>query len=970
MNKSDPKDNRVSFPAQEEKILAFWEKENIFEKSLRRTADGRPFVFFEGPPTANGRPGIHHLLARAYKDVILRYKTMQGFFVERKAGWDTHGLPVELQVEKELGISGKPDIEKYGIAEFNQKCKESVWQYKEEWERLTKRMGFWLDLEHPYITYQDEYIETLWWIIKQIWDKGLLYQGHKVVPHCPRCGTALSSHEVAQGYETVTDNSVFIKFKVKDQNGTYILSWTTTPWTLPGNVALAVGPTIDYVKVEIDHEFLYIAKSVVERLGVPYRVVEEKRGADLVGMEYEPLFDIHALRSEKSYRVYPADFVNTEEGTGVVHTAVMYGEDDYQLGMAVGLPQHHTVDENGLFTKDVKDFTGKFVKDKDVERALIKYLSDRGSLFREEPYQHSYPFCWRCDTPLLYYAKDSWFIKMTALKQQLISNNEHINWVPDYFKHGRFGEWLNELKDWAFSRERYWGTPLPIWKSADGDYLCVGSFAELKELAKNPNTIDQWFDPHRPFVDEIVLEKDGREYHRIPEVADVWFDSGAMPFAQWHYPFEHAERVDAGQSFPADYISEAVDQTRGWFYTLLAVATLLDKPAPYKNVICLGHILDAKGQKMSKSKGNVVDPFVMMDTYGVDALRWFLFTVNQPGEAKLFEEKQVGDIVRKNWMILANVVSFWQMYATKPDGEPAVPVVTHVLDRWMLARLQQIAATVTAALDQYAVTEAARAISDFIQDVSTWYLRRSRARLKPQAPDQIAALETLRYTLVTLSKLLAPFAPFFSEWLYQTTTGSETSSVHVSDWPNLMPAENGEAVLREMQLVRSAVELGHSLRKQQQIKVRQPLSQCIIQTPSLAPEMQLLIQEELNVVSAVAADTLPTGSEFVVAEQGALRVALDTTITDELKQRGISREIIRHLNALRKDGDLTIADRITIYFEIGDPDLEGIMMHYRDEICAEVLADKCLKGIPENIDLKKVLDIGGVKLLFGIKAVH
>ncbi len=969
MTQSNPKDNRVSFPEREEEILAWWEKEKIFEQSLEKTKNGKPFVFFEGPPTANGRPGIHHILARSYKDIILRYKSMQGFYVERKAGWDTHGLPVELQVEKELGISGKPEIEKYGIAEFNQKCKESVWEYKEEWERLTKRMGFWLDLQHPYITYQDDYVETLWWIIKQVWDKELLYQGYKVVPHCPRCGTALSSHEVAQGYEEVTDNSVYVKFKVKDQDDTYILSWTTTPWTLPGNVALAVGHDIDYVKVKAEGNYYILAASVADRLEMKYKVEEEMKGADLVGLEYEPLFDIKALKSDTSYQVYPADFVNTEEGTGVVHTAVMYGEDDFQLGSQVGLPKHHTVDENGYFTDDVPEFVGMFVKDKDVERSIISLLNERGQLLREEPYKHSYPFCWRCGTPLLYYAKDSWFIAMTKLKDKLIQNNETINWVPDHFKHGRFGEWLNELKDWAFSRERYWGTPLPIWKSDDGKFLCVGSFAELKELAKDPEKIDTWFDPHRPFVDDIVLEKDGTEYRRVPEVIDVWFDSGAMPYAQWHYPFENASRIDEGVSFPADYISEAVDQTRGWFYTLLAVGTLLDKPAPYKNVVCLGHILDNKGQKMSKSRGNVVDPFDIMDRYGVDALRWFFFTVNQPGEAKLFDEKQVDDIVKKNWMILANVTSFWKMYAPKLSGEPSTPASTHLLDRWVLARLHQVSTSVTEKLDAYLITEAARELGTFITDLSTWYLRRSRNRMRSESVDQKNALDTLHYVLVSTSKLLAPFAPFFSEWLYQETTGTKDGSVHLADWPQVDQSFGDEELLREMQTIRTAVELGHALRKEREIKVRQPLSQFIIQAQGVTDGTLQIAAAELNVQSTAVVKLLPSGSEFVTKESGDVKVALDTTITDELKQQGIAREIIRHLNALRKDGKLTIDDRITIYYDIADGDLEGIMQHYKDTICTDVLADKCLKGIPENVDLKKVLDISGSKLLFGIKKV-
>jgi len=973
MKQQEKQNNKPNFPAMEKEVLKFWEKEKIFKKTLNKAKDGQSFVFFEGPPTANGRPGIHHVLARAYKDIILRYKTMQGFYVERKAGWDTHGLPVELQVEKELKISGKPEIEKYGLVKFNKKCKESVWKYKKEWEEMTKQIGFWLDLDNPYITYENGYIESLWWIIKQVWDKKLLYKGHKVVPHCPRCGTALSSHEVAQGYESVTEPSVYIKFKVLGLDNTYILSWTTTPWTLPGNVALAVGEDIDYIKVKQGKEEYILAKAIAERLEEKYKVVEEIKGKDLIGLEYEPLFDIKSLQSDTSHKVYAADFVNTEEGTGVVHTAVMYGEDDYQLGEKVGLPKHHTVDENGNFTKEVGKWAGRFVKDKGVEKGIMTDLQERKLLYKEEMYTHDYPFCWRCHTPLLYYAKDSWFIQMSKLKDQLIKNNEDINWVPGYIKHGRFGEWLNELKDWAFSRERYWGTPLPIWECEKCKHReCIGSIKELKAKSLQTTDYSQQLDLHRPFVDEIKLKCEcGGVMWRVKEVIDAWFDSGAMPFAQWHYPFGNKERIDNGISFPAQYIAEGIDQTRGWFYTLLAVSTLLGKGASYKNIICLNLILDAKGQKMSKSKGNMVDPFTMIDKYGADTLRWHLFTMNQPGDVKLFDEKQLEGVIRKNWMILWNVLSFWKMYSrsTNHSQLTTVPRSKHMLDRWILAKLQLLIKQVTERLDNYEVTEAGRALGGFINELSTWYLRRSRARFKQEGEDKKEALNTLHYVFGVLTKLLAPFIPFFAENFFKEIKGkkSDLLSIHLADWPKPEEKLRDQKIIKGMQTARLAVELGHSLRKEHKFKVRQPLSQFIIQSSTLDKELVEIIKEEMNVDEVIIVKELPKEKEFVHKEGNGLKVSLDTTITDELKERGLIREIIRHINAMRKDAHLTINDTITVYYEIVDEKLDGIFQHYKNEVCKEVIATNSLKGLPENVDLKKVLEIVGKKVVFGIK---
>jgi len=1016
MEPAQQKSDKIDFPKMEEKILKFWEKEKIFQKTLDKTKAGKHFVFFEGPPTANGKPGIHHVLARAYKDIICRFKTMQGFFVERKAGWDTHGLPVELQVEKEIQLEEKKVkniewkensekmkeeaylhssvklqttkdlIEKYGIEKFNQRCKESVWRYRKVWEDMTRRIGYWLDLEHPYVTYENEYIESLWWIIKQIWDKDLLYKGHKVVPHCPRCGTALSSHEVAQGYDSVSENSVYVKFlvvnpekvmpKVKDD--LFILSWTTTPWTLPGNVALAVGADIEYVAVEQEGETYILAKAALGRLVGEYKIEKEFQGRDLVGLKYIPLYDIKPLRTDKTHQVYAADFVTIEDGTGVVHTAVMYGEDDYSLGEKVGLPKHHTVDEYGNFTKEVSKWAGRFVKDKEVERSIVSDLRQRELLYKEEMYTHDYPFCWRCNTPLLYYAKDSWFIRMSALKEQLIKNNQSINWVPGYIKQGRFGEWLNELKDWAFSRERYWGAPLPIWECEQCNKKeCIGSIDELKARGMwhatkkhKPLATSDALDLHRPFVDDIKLKCEcGGKMHRVKEVIDVWFDSGAMPFAQWHYPFANKERVDQGLSFPAEYIAEAIDQTRGWFYTLLAISTLLGKGAPYKNVICLNLILDAKGQKMSKSKGNIVDPFAMIDKYGADTLRWHLYTVNQPGDTKLFDEKNLEDVVKKNWLILWNIFSFWKMYdnqSTLDSNQLTVNSASHILDRWVMAKLNALIKTVTDGLNKYQVTEAGRAIGEFIAELSTWYVRRSRSRFKKEGADKQQALSTLHHVLTQLVKLLAPFAPFIAEKIYSELYGKQPS-VHLEKWPEVGPDMFDQELLKKMQVVRQAVELGHALRKECSLKVRQPLAQFIVAHNQLEESFKAILKEEMNVEDVVFVPKLPSGDEFVSKEGGGLKVALDITITDELKQKGLIREIVRHINAMRKDAKLTINDSVTVYYEIPSKELSGTFLHYKNIVCQEVLAVDCLKGLPDNVDLKKILKINGKNITLAIK---
>ncbi len=1005
-----------AFVAMEEAVLNFWDEAKIFEKSLKGDAPRGHFIFFEGPPTANGMPGIHHVLARAFKDVMPRYKTMNGFRVERKAGWDTHGLPVELQVEKQLGISGKPDIEKYGIKEFNQKCQESVWVYLDEWQKLTRRIAFWVDMEHPYITYDNSYIESLWWILKEIDKKGLVYKGHKVVPHCPRCGTALSSHEVAQGYKLTKDNSVYLKFKVTTGNalvnpGDFILAWTTTPWTLPGNVALAVGRDIDYVKVttlnvdkrakdgSIEYENLILAKDVFERLDklddknplkLAFNLVyihdkkegeatikgsivkKEFKGSELIGLEYEPLFDIASIKAEaatknkKAYRVVPADFVTTSDGTGVVHTAVMYGEDDYNLGEVVGLPKVHTVDEAGHFTGDLSAYglNGKFVKSAATETIILDYLKAQGILFKEEVYEHDYPFCWRCDTPLLYYAKNSWFIEVTKVKEELIANNQNINWVPDHIKAGRFGEWLNNVKDWAISRERYWGTPLPIWECEKcNKHRVIGSLEELSELSGRKTTLKS--DIHRPEIDayEITCALCGEKMKRVKEVFDCWFDSGAMPYAQNHYPFEKAELIDKKEQFPADFICEAIDQTRGWFYTLLAVSTLLGKGNPYKNVICLGLINDKFGKKMSKSKGNIISPWEVISLYGVDAVRQHMYTLNQPGEGKRYDLDDVKDVFRKNIMLLWNVYKFYEMYAVPESAKIEKPESKNVLDVWILAKLNEIIKTISAELDVFHVYEAARQIPEFIDELSTWYLRRSRDRFKSDdEADKKNALGTTRYVLSELAKLMAPFMPFIAESLWQRVSGNDfkdnNKSVHLEKWPTADETDNSH-LLTDMNITRRIVELGLAKRDEAGIKIRQMLGKITIKIKNeITLEYIDLIKDELNLAAV----------EFAETDDDKIEVELDLVITPELKEEGLKRELIRFINMLRKEANLSLRDETSVYLAGAGAELKLALAKKKADIMKDTLSTDLnfVEALPEVL-VKKEIKIDEIKLMLGLK---
>lgn len=967
------------FVAGEEIVLDFWEKARIFEKSINKNAPQGNFVFFEGPPTANGMPGIHHVLARAFKDVLPRYKTMNGYRVERKAGWDTHGLPVELQVEKQLGISGKPDIEKYGIKEFNQKCQESVWVYLEEWQKLTRRTAFWVDMERPYATYENYYIETLWWILKEANNKGLVYKGHKVVPHCPRCGTALSTHEVAQGYKLITDNSVYLKFKVTKGNaqvaaGDFILAWTTTPWTLPGNVALAIGEKINYVMVKIGTANFILAKERAEVVlkDLDYQIVKEITGKDLLALEYEPLFDIPAIKAEeaksgqKAYRVVPADFVTTTDGTGVVHTAVMYGEDDYNLGEAVGLPKVHTVDEAGHFTGDLKAYglDGKFVKSATTEKIILDYLKDKGILFKEEAYEHDYPFCWRCDTPLLYYAKDSWFIAISQIKEELVANNQKVNWVPEHIKDGRFGEWLINAKDWAISRERYWGTPLPIWECDKcATHRVIGSLEELSELSGRKTTLKS--DIHRPEIDtyEITCVACGGKMKRVKEVFDCWFDSGAMPYAQHHYPFENKDLIDKNIQFPADFICEAIDQTRGWFYTLLAISTLLGKGCPYKNVICLGHINDKFGKKMSKSKGNIVGPWEVISLYGVDAVRQHMYTINQPGEGKRYDLEDVKDVFRKNIMLLWNVYKFYEMYAGDIKVETKPTVSKNVLDIWILAKLANLIKIISSELEQYHVYEAARQIPEFIDELSTWYLRRSRDRFKSDdANDKQNALLTTRHVLNELAKVLAPFMPFIAENLWQKINGYDLAdynkSVHLEKWPTQDVADNSYIIV-DMNIIRRIVELGLAKRDEAGIKIRQMLAKATVKVKvEIALEYIDLIKDELNVAAV----------EFAETNDDKIEVELDTAITPELKAEGLKRELIRFINMLRKEANLSLRDETNIYLVGASEELKSILTNKKADIMRDTLsAELHFVDILPEVLASKEIKIDEAKLQLGLR---
>jgi isoleucyl-tRNA synthetase len=905
---------QVNFPEMEKGVLGFWEEADVFHRTLTQTENGPRYVFFEGPPTANGRPGIHHVLARVFKDIFPRYKTMRGYHVSRKGGWDTHGLPVELEVEKKLGFSGKKAIEQYGIAAFNQKCRESVYTYIEEWERMTQRIGYWVDLPTAYFTLTNDYVESLWWILKQLWDRNLIYQGYKVVPYCPRCGTPLSSHELALGYQEGTkDPSVYVKFPVREQPGTYFLVWTTTPWTLPANVAVAVGKDIDYVLVQHDDDKLWLAEARLQAVFGDHlehtQVLRRVKGRELLGQHYQPLYTFMPVTQDYCY-VIPGDFVSTEDGTGIVHIAPAFGADDLTAGQQNNLPTLMTVDPQGRFIDAVAPWRGIFVKEADP--LIQRELTDRGLMFRQGVIEHTYPFCWRCDTPLLYYARTTWYIRTTAFKDRLLANNNKINWVPDYIKEGRFGNWLENNIDWGLARERYWGTPLPFWVCDNPEchhQECIGSVDELSAKTGRQfmqprylfQQMGEWPDPtqdgealdlHRPAVDELTwaCPECGGTMHRIPEVADAWFDSGSMPVAQWHYPFENKELFS--EQFPADFICEAIDQTRGWFYTLHAVSTLLfDKPS-YDNVLCLGHIVAEDGSKMSKSRGNVVNPWSVLDVHGADAVRWYMYTASPPGNTRRFSSNLVGEVTRKFLLTLWNSYSFFVTYANLNNFDPTTPPLplAHrpVLDRWVLARLNGLVGTVTDALEKYDVTGATRPIADFVDELSNWYVRLSRRRFwntgEPEAPlaeaatqgpsattpgitggpdgsaamsaDTLSAHQTMYEVLVRLSHLLAPFTPFIADEMYRNLVGrvnlGAAPSVHLSTWPAPHAENVNEQLVADMALAQRVVSLGRAARDSAGLKLRQPVATAYVGLPGMGGAESLArvageVQEELNV---------------------------------------------------------------------------------------------------------------------------
>ncbi len=998
-----------SFPELELRVLDRWRERDVFRESLRRRRGAPPWVFYEGPPTANGRPGTHHVLARVFKDIYPRYKTMRGYLVERKGGWDCHGLPVEIAVEKQLGISSKEEIEAFGIAEFNARCRESVFEFLEDWNALTERIGFWLDLDDAYRTLDASYIESVWWALRQISDKGLLYEGHKVVPYCPRCGTALSSHEVALGYRDVIDPSVYVRFAVTEdggpvQAGDELLVWTTTPWTLVSNAAVAVDPELTYVRAKASATAapVIVAEALLDRVvGEGAKVLARFPGAALDGVRYEPPFDFIAAEDygERGHTVLLADFVTAEDGTGLVHTAIAFGEDDFRLGEAYGLAVVNPVRPDGTYDERIRGYEGRFVKDADAD--LVEDLERRGRLLRAEDYEHAYPHCWRCGTPLIYYAKPSWYIATSQVRDRLLAANDSVRWHPEHIRDGRMGHWLEGNVDWALSRERYWGTPLPVWRCDAGHVHVIGSFDELEELSGV-----RLEDPHRPYVDDVGFPclQCTRRMQRVSEVIDVWFDSGCMPFAQEHAPFEHADRFEG--RFPAQFICEALDQTRGWFYSLLAVSTLLFDRSSYEEVVCLGLILDGEGQKMSKSKGNIVVPADVIDRYGADALRWYFFTAKQPWDGYRFSVDAVGEQVRLFLKQLWNTYRYLSIYEVEREGEPTD------LDRWALSRTTATVEVVTERMDAFDATTAGRAIGELVDDLSNWYLRRSRRRFWE---GDGAAFATLRECMLTVAKLLAPFCPFVADEIYEGLDGS-LPSVHLADWPESDPARPRDVELEAaMATARETVRLGLAARGQAKVKIRQPLHEAVVvaagRERDAIERLADVVRSELNVkrlrfvdqadelgsyavrpnyrtlgprfgadmpMVAAAVEALePDGVAATVRGGGAVgvsvggtehalgpddlelrllpldgyqleregghAVALELGIDDELRREGLAREVVRAVQLARQGAGLEVSDRIALGLG-GDPELVEAARVHEDYVAGETLATSVAYG--------------------------
>ena len=849
-------DTSLNFVEREKEIIAFWKENNIFEKSVKKNEGGEEFSFFDGPPTANGKPHIGHILTRVMKDIIPRYQTMKGKHVLRKAGWDTHGLPVELEVEKSLGMDGKQDIEKYGIEPFIKKCKESVWKYTDEWRKMSDRVGYWVDMDNPYVTYHDDYIESVWWALKEIHKKGLLYKGHKIVPYCPRCGTALSSHEVAQGYKDVKETSVVARFRVKGSENAYILAWTTTPWTLPSNVALCMNPDETYVEIEANGARYIMAEALVSNFFEDYTLIEKRTGREYEGTEYEPLFPyaVGTFR-EKAFYVVCDTYVTLTDGTGVVHIAPAFGEDDYKVGRRYGLPVVQLVNERGCFDERCPELNGLFAKKAD--KLILDMLEEKGLLFKKVPFEHSYPFCWRCDTPLLYYARSSWFIEVTKVKEHLIAANRSVNWMPETIKEGRMGNFLENVIDWGLSRDRYWGTPLPVWVCPDcGAIEVIGSKAELKEKCRVTGDIEL----HRPYLDDLTCTcpKCGGKMKRTPEVIDCWFDSGSMPFAQYHYPFENKDLFE--ETFPADFISEAVDQTRGWFYTLLAISTILFDRAPFKNCIVLGHVNDKDGVKMSKHKGNVVDPWSVLDKQGADAVRWYFYTNSAPWIPSRFGAEAVSEVQRKFQGTLWNTYAFFALYAEIDKYDPSKydlkKCKLSLMDKWVLSKLNTLVKNVDQMLAVYNITDSARAIQDFSDVLSNWYVRRGRDRYwgSEMTEDKAAAYTTLYTVLTTLAKVIAPYTPFMAEMMYQNLVPAfypeAPESVHLCDFPAADESYIDPALEKGMSDVLDVVALGRAARNAGAVKNRQPLSEMLVASSrplAIEGELMAVTLDELNV---------------------------------------------------------------------------------------------------------------------------
>jgi len=901
----DKVSNNMNFSEREEQVLKIWRDNNVFEQSIKQR-EGQPvFTFYDGPPTANGQPHIGHVLTRAVKDLFPRYKTMKGFRVVRKAGWDTHGLPVELEVEKELGISGKPEIENYGIEPFIKKCKESVWKYEGLWRDMSERVGFWADMDDPYVTYHNNYIESVWWALSKVWEKDLIYKGYRVVPYCPRCGTPLSSHEVSQGYKDITETSIYVRFRRAGTDNEYLLVWTTTPWTLPSNVGLCVNPNASYARVSVGEHTYVVSENLLEQvLGENYTVLETMKGSDLTGLKYEPLFDFANLDNANYCTVVCDDYVTLTDGTGIVHIAPAFGEDDARISKDNNLPLVQLVDPQGCFVEDVYLWTGMFVKDADG--LVIEHLNEHGMLLKAKDYEHSYPFCWRCDTPLLYYAKDAWFIKMSTLCKELVKSNSSVDWLPEHIKNGRFGNFLENVIDWSISRERYWGTPLPIWLCSCGYRHCISSIAELKSMGQNvPDDIEL----HKPYIDSVVLTcpQCAGNMTRTPEVIDCWFDSGAMPFAQWHYPFENKELFE--EQFPADFISEAIDQTRGWFYSLIAISTLLFEKSPYKNVIVLGHVLDKDGQKMSKSKGNAVSPMAALSQHGADAIRWYFFVNSAPWLNNRYSDEAVVETQRRFMGTLWNTYAFYVLYAEIDKFNPFEHKTESlsVMDRWILSRLNTLVEKVDTALTKFEITEPARALSQFVEELSNWYLRRSRERywVTGMPQDKINAYKVLHHVIVTVSKLATPFVPFATELMYQNLVCNldkcQPMSIHLCDYPRVDETLIDSQLESNMASLLEVVAIARAARNASAIKNRQPLSAMMVslvdKSHTLDSSFADIVKDELNVKEISFIDNTENYTNYNIKPQlrtlGLRYGKLVPKITEALNEN--SRESIRIL---------------------------------------------------------------------------